>query len=328
MRGLIRFSMASGAVAAGVGAMALYLWPIGESVPSEFPQGDALKGAYLARASGCVSCHTNFEAEGDAPALAGGAPLDTPFGTFIPPNITPHPDAGIGRWTIQDFAKAVRQGVSPEGEPYYPVFTYSFYAKFTDQQIADMWEAFRTVPAVAQAAPEHDVGFPFGFRSGLKLWRASFNTAPETAALMGTTDDWNRGRLLVQGPAHCSACHTGRNLAGGLKASEVFAGNDDLPGGSKAPSIRSEDLVAKGWSVSNLAYALKVGMLPSGDVFGGSMAEVVANGTSFLTNADRTAIATYLLDPKGTGIPEAPPPEIISKSVMVDHSNMNMASTN
>jgi len=240
----------------------------------------------------------------------GGAPLDTPFGTFVPPNITPHSVAGIGGWTIEDFAKAVRQGVSPEGEPYHPVFTYSFYAGFTDQDIADLWEAFRTVPPVAEKAPEHDVGFPFSFRSGLKLWRAAYLDAPDTDALMGTSSPWNRGRLLVEGAAHCAACHTGRTLGGGLDEAARLAGNDSLPGGSKAPSILAAELIGRGWTVASLTYALQSGLLPNGDAFGGSMAEVVAQGTSYLTDVDRAAIATYLLDPEGRGAiptPTLPP---------------------
>ena len=327
MRGLIRASVIFPAVAASLGAGVLALWPIGAPEPAAFPPGDAERGAYLARASGCVSCHTNAAAKGLA--LDGGAPLDTPFGTFVPPNITPHTTAGIGAWTIQDFARAVRQGISPEGDPYYPVFTYSFYAGFTDQEIADLWEAFRTVPPVADAAPAHDVGFPFSFRSGLKLWRAAYLDAPETDALMGTSSPWNRGRLLVEGAAHCAACHTGRTLAGGLDASARFAGNDSLPGGSKAPSILTADLLEGGWTVANLAYALQSGLLPNGDAFGGSMAEVVAEGTSYLTDADRAAIATYLLDADGTGtIPTPPPPATETPMAGMDHSQMDMTNEN
>jgi mono/diheme cytochrome c family protein len=327
MRGLIRFSVIVPVIVAGFGAGVLALWPIGAPEPVAFPPGDPERGAYLARASGCVSCHTNAAAKG--PALAGGAPLDTPFGTFVPPNITPHTAAGIGDWTIQDFAKAVRQGISPEGDPYYPVFTYSFYAGFTDQEIADLWEAFRTVPPVADAAPAHDVGFPFSFRSGLKLWRAAYLDAPETNALMGTSSPWNRGRLLVEGAAHCAACHTGRTLAGGLDESARFAGNDSLPGGSKAPSILTADLLEGGWTVANLAYALQAGLLPKGDAFGGSMAEVVAEGTSYLTDADREAIATYLLDPEGSGdIPEPAPRAGETPMAGMDHSQMDMGNEN
>ena len=326
MRGLIRAVSLASVVLAALGTATLHFWPVGETASIGFPRGDALRGAYLARTSGCVSCHTDFESGGAA--LAGGAPLDTPFGTFVPPNITPHPDAGIGPWTIQDFAKAVRQGVSPSGQPYFPVFTYSFYANFTDQEIADLWEAFRTVPPVAEVAPEHDVNFLFSFRGGLKLWRAAFLEAPDQNALMGASDTWNRGREIVEGPAHCAACHTGRNLAGGFKNGERFAGNNDLPGGSKAPSIRASDLTARGWTTANLAFALKLGMLPSGDVFGGSMAEVVTNGTAYLTDEDRLAIATYLLYPDGTGPANVDVPTATSASGAVDHSQMDMAQNN
>ena len=327
MRGLIRFSVVLPGVVAGVAAGILALWPIGAPEPAAFPAGDAARGAYLARASGCVSCHTNAAAQGLA--LAGGAPLDTPFGTFTPPNITPDPGAGIGTWTIQDFAKAVRQGVSPAGDPYYPVFTYSFYSGFTDQDIADLWEAVRTVPPVAEAAPPHDVGFPFSFRPGLKLWRAAYLETPVTSALMGATSFWNRGRLLVEGAAHCAACHTGRTLAGGLDPDERFTGNDRLPGGSKAPPILPPELLARGWTVASLSYALKSGLLPSGDAFGGSMAEVVAEGTSFLTDADREAIATYLLDPEGRGNISAPVQRVAETPMAgVDHSKMDMTNEN
>lgn len=325
MRGLIRTLLLPG-IAIGAASWALAAWPIGEPVVLAELPGDPQRGAYLARASGCVACHTNSGASGAA--LAGGAPLDTAFGTFVPPNITPHPDAGIGRWTIEDFARAVRQGVSPSGTPYYPVFTYSFYAGFSDQDIADLWSAFRTVPPVDVAAPDHDVSFPFSFRPGLKLWRAAYLTTPETDALMGATDNWNRGRVLVEGAAHCAACHTGRTMLGGLNEDERFAGNPNLPGGSRAPSLRVEDLINKGWTVSSLAYALKSGVLPNGDAFGGSMAEVVTNGTTFLSETDREAIATYLLDPAATGVlPVAAKPSDTMTSGM-DHSKMDMTNGN
>ena len=324
MRGLIRLALLP-LVAIGVGAGTMTLLPIGAPEPAGFPVGDVERGAYLARASGCVSCHTDTEAGG--PALAGGAVLDTPFGGFVPPNITPHMETGIGDWTVQDFARAVRQGISPEGAPYYPAFTYSFYSEFTDQDIADLWAALRTVPPVAEAAPEHDVGFPFSFRSGLKLWRAAYLDGPDTAPRMGTVDAWNRGRWLVEGAAHCAACHSGRTLAGGFDDDARFLGNDDLPGGSSAPSIRAEDLLEQGWTVGNLAYALRSGLLPDGDAFGGSMAEVVREGTAFLTAADREAIALYLLDPEGLNdLPEPEPPAPDTPMANMDHSTMDMGS--
>lgn len=269
-------------------------WPIGAETASIALQGDVQRGAYLARVSGCISCHSDFE-NGGAP-LAGGAGLSTDFGTFYPPNLTTDKTHGIGDWTVEEFAKAIRQGISPEGEAYYPAFSYPFYADMTDQDIADLWAAFQTVPPVSEPAPDHDVSFPFDQRWGLKLWRAAFLYDPDTEPDPTKDEVWNRGKELVQGPAHCAACHTPRNLAGGRILGETFTGNDALPGGSKAPSITAESLAEGDWTVSNLVYALQTGITPSGDAFGGSMTEVVQGNTQFMSPDDLKAMATYLLD--------------------------------
>lgn len=280
-------------VASVVGLMA---WPIGvePSNTLEALEGNPDRGAYLARASGCIACHSNFEG-GGAP-LAGGAPLETPFGTFHPPNLTMDPDHGIGAWAVSDLARAVRQGISPHGDPYYPAFTYPFYARFTDQEIADLWAAFQTVPAVPEPSPPHEVRFPFDQRWGLKLWRAAYLTQPDTGPVEAQGDAWNRGKWLVRGAAHCGACHTARNFAGARVSGRAFGGNDNLPGSKSAPSIRPEDLKAAGWDEDSLAFALRSGITPEGDVFGGSMAEVVNYGTAFLSDADLAAMATYLMN--------------------------------
>lgn len=294
MRRVIKISFGAAALGAVIlGAIAA--WPIGrEPVPIKL-SGNVERGAYLARASGCIACHTNFDG-GGAP-LAGGVKLDTPFGALYSANLTTDPEFGIGAWTIQDFAKAVRQGVSPSGEAYYPAFTYPFYANFTDQEIADLWAAFQTVPAVSEPAPTHDMAFPFDQRWGLKLWRAAFLEPPHTEPIEGNGAVWNRGRELVGGATHCAACHTGRNILGARNSDdEHFAGNPSLPGGNKAPAIDHVTLESRDWTVDALAYALETGITPSGDAFGGSMGEVVQQGTRFLTPEDRRAIATYLMD--------------------------------
>ena len=102
-----------------------------------------------------------------------------------------------------------------------------------------------------------------------------------------------------------------------------------LTPGTSAPSILVADLSARGFTVANLSYALQSGVLPNGDAFGGSMSEVVAQGTSFFTDADREAIATYLLDPDGTGLVPAPGPlPTDTPMAVMDHSNMDMSNEN
>ena len=179
-----RLILGTGSIAAlaAIGFLSLSVWPIGAAPPPKLSQleGDVPSGSYLARASGCIACHTN--PEGGAP-LAGGVALDTPFGTLYSPNLTTDATHGIGSWTIDQFAVAVRQGISPNGEAYYPAFTYPFYGDFTDQQIADLWAAFQTVPPVEVASKTPDMAFPFDQRATLKLWRALFMYDPKTCLL-------------------------------------------------------------------------------------------------------------------------------------------------
>jgi len=274
--------------------MALSAWPIGRPVALDNLTGDAARGAYLARMSGCIACHTDIEG-GNAP-LAGGVELKTEFGTFISPNLTTDAKHGIGKWTPGLFAKAVRQGISPEGEPYYPAFPYPFYSRLSDQDIADLWAAFQTVPAAATPSREHELVFPFSFRPALKAWRAMFVDMGRLENVPERSQAWNRGRYIVKGPAHCGACHTPRNMLGARQAEFSLHGADGLPDGGKSPPITAERLEAEGWTVSSLAYALRSGITPAGDTFGGSMGEVVRDGTSHLSDADLRAIALYLLD--------------------------------
>lgn len=294
MRWIFKSGILAAAVAvAGAGTVAV--WPIGrEPDPIELT-GDVERGAYLARASGCIACHTDFAGGGQP--LAGGVELDTPFGTLYSPNLTTDREHGLGDWTIEEFAVAIRQGISPEGYAYYPAFTYPFYGNFSDQDIADLWAAFQTVAPVAEPSKQQEMTFPFNQRWGLKLWRAAFLDSPRTDPIPENGPVWNRGRELVEGAAHCAACHTGRNLVGARNSdTEHFKGNNVLPSGGRAPAIDFETLRMRGWTVDNLAYALRSGIMPDGDAFSGSMGEVVNFGTRFLTDEDLKAMATYLMD--------------------------------
>lgn len=281
-------------VAGGLGYGALALWPLDADAAIEASlEGDPMRGAYLARASGCIGCHTDIG--GGGRPLAGGPALDTDFGTFYAPNITTDENVGIGGWSLADFATAVRRGISPDGEPYYPVFPYPFYSRLTDQDVADLYAAFQTVAPVAQPAPISDVSFPFSERAGLKLWRALYFPGEPFEPDPERSDEFNRGKYLVEGPLHCGACHTPRNPFGARDVEHRFAGSDALPGEGKAPPITASTLEENGWTAPSLAFALKSGLTPSGDAFGGLMGEVVRDSTAFLNEPDRDAIAAFLM---------------------------------
>jgi len=251
------------------------------------------RGAYLFNAGGCASCHTDPKLP-DAP-LGGGRALKTPFGTFYGPNITPHPAAGIGRWSDADFIRAMRHGIGPGGVHFYPVFPYTSFTWMTDADIRDLKAYIFSLPPLDKPSRPHDVGFPFNIRFLQAGWRMLNFTAGPFAPDPKASAQANRGAYLVRAVAHCGECHTPRNAIGGLKDSMWLAGVADGPEGEAAPNITPDPDTGIGkWSVEDIAFYLQAGVSPDGEFAGSLMGEVVANATSKLTAADRAAIAAYL----------------------------------
>ena len=251
------------------------------------------RGAYIFAAADCAACHTNVKEKG--PLLAGGRPLKTPFGTFYSPNITADPTTGIGRWSDADFVAALRDGVSPDGSHFFPVFPYPSFTRMTDQDMLDLKAYIFSLPPVTQANREHDIGFPFGWRFTVGMWKMLNFTAGAFVPDPKQTAEWNRGAYLVEAVAHCGECHTPRGWLGGLEQSEALSGTKDGPDGLKVPNITPDKETGIGtWSQKDVIRLLRTGQLPDGDFVGPGMGEVVTNGTSKLTDSDRQAIAVYL----------------------------------
>lgn len=253
--------------------------------------GDAARGDYVMRLAGCVACHTDAATGGIE--LGGGAGLETAFGTFVPPNITSDPNVGIGSWTLEQFSDAISNGMGPQGH-LYPAFPYENYALMSDQDVVDLYAALmQTEPDPAPAA-ESSVPFPFNVRLIMAGWKNLFFSPRRFEPEAGKDEVYNRGKYLAMGPAHCVACHTPRNALGALEWDQAFAGSPGGTGG-RAPALTREALVAEGYDVATLAQTLKDGFTPGFDVLGGPMGEVIADSTSFWTDEDLNAVATYLL---------------------------------
>ncbi len=252
-------------------------------------QGDAQRGLYLAKAAGCMGCHT--EERKDAPAFAGGRALKTPFGTFYGPNITPHAQAGIGRWSEADFIRAMRHGERPDGANYFPAFPYPSFTKIADADLRDLWAYLRALPPNSRSNQPHDLGFPYGWRPLVSAWKWVFFTPgpfPSDPQLAPALD---RGRYLVQALGHCGECHTPRNFLGGPKTSRLLAGGTS-PDGKGVPNLTPARL--KTWSDGELKDFLTIGVTADGDVPAEAMAEVIRNTTSQLTPQDLQAMIDYL----------------------------------
>lgn len=251
------------------------------------------RGEYLLRAAGCVTCHTQDDDE--AVPLAGGRELETRFGTFRSPNITPDPDTGIGAWTEDDFVQALKHGVSPAGDPYYPSFPYTSYTGMADADVRALFAYLQSIDPVSREVAPHDLDFPYSIRSALWPWRWLFfeaRTFREDPAKDGRR---NRGAYLVRHLGHCGECHTPRNFLG-ARTGRTLSGNPDGPEGGSVPNITPHPEQGIGdWSRDDLVFFLETGFDPDGDVPGGGMGAVIRESTSELTSSDREAIADYLM---------------------------------
>lgn len=275
----------------GVGTSAFLLKPVAGPARDLDLVGNVERGNYLIRLGGCVACHTDA-ASGRA-YFSGGAGLETPFGTFVPPNITSDPDAGIGGWTLAQFADAMSNGMGPQGH-LYPAFPYENYTLMSDQEIADLYAALMATEPVSEPAPASEIPFPFNIRLAMAGWKSLFFSPDRFEPEEGQTEGYNRGKYLAYGPAHCVACHTPRNALGALEWDRALTGSPGGTGG-RAPDITAAALVAEGYDVPTLVQTLKDGFTPGFDVLGGAMGEVIADSTSHWADADLTALATYLL---------------------------------
>lgn len=261
----------------------------------------AERGRVVFEATGGCTCHTNYPGEGQsAPELAGGRALETPFGVFYSTNITPDVETGLGRWSDEDFIRAMREGLSPEGEHYFPVFPYPSFAGLHDQDLIDLKAYLDSRPAIRRANQAPGAPFPFSWRATVAGWKwLNFENA-RIEPVASQSAEWNRGNYLVHAAAHCGECHSPRTLSGGLDRSLWLAGSRDGPEGELAPNITPDDATGIGrWSKNDLVWYLETGFKPDGDDTQGLMAEVIEHGYSKMSAEDLRAIAVYLqsIDP-------------------------------
>jgi len=296
------------------------------------------RGEYLARAADCIACHT---AKGGQP-FAGGLPLETPIGKIYSSNITPDKGTGIGDYTLADFDKAVRHGVAKSGDTLYPAMPYPSYAKVAPSDINALYAYFmQGVKPVSQANRAVDIPWPLSMRWPLATWRRLYApavVADDSTMGMSVTnasggapaDPLARGRYLVEGLGHCSACHTPRAVTMQEK-SLTDDGSTFLSGGLidgfLAKNLRSDVNDGLGsWSQQDIVSFLKGGRNGHSAAFGG-MAEVVQDSTQYMSDSDLTAIAIYLksLKPVNPGQTELTYDDTVAKQLRAGTNQSNGA---
>jgi mono/diheme cytochrome c family protein len=226
----------------------------------------------------------------------------------VSPNISSHPQDGIGSWTPEQFANAMLKGVSPEGRHYYPAFPYTSYARMDPADVADLFAFLKTLPAVGGESTGHALSFPFNVRRGLGLWKRLYLDPAPVVALPGdAASELVLGRYLVEGPGHCGECHTPRDAIGGPDRSRWLSGAAAAEGDGVVPNITSGE-GGIGWSQSEIVDYFETGFTPEFDTVGGPMVAVQKN-LARLTSEDRNAIAAYLkaVPPHPNGYPARQP---------------------
>ena len=256
---------------------------------------DVANGEYIFSAGGCASCHAAPGATGDdLLKLGGGLVLKTPFGDFHVPNISPDKATGIGEWSALDLVNAMKRGVDNEGVHLYPAFPYTSYQRMTFEDILDLKGYLDTLPAVDNAVPETALAFPFSFRRGLGLWQLLYVDGKSFVPDPAATDVVNRGAYLIEGPGHCTQCHSPRNFYGGIIASREYSGAPLAAGEGSASNITPDNDTGIGtWSLAEIVGLFKTGFLPDFDVVGGDMVPVQRE-LAKLTAEDQQAMAEFL----------------------------------
>lgn len=242
------------------------------------------RGEYLFIAGGCISCHKN---EDSPETPSGGYAIETDFGTFYAPNITPDVDTGVGSWTGSDFIAAMKHGRTPDGSFYFPAFPYRSYAGVSDEDVLDLAAYLMSLEPVAYATPDPETP------AWLQRWMvAGWNKMADFAQPATESFDdplVERGAYLARNLGHCGECHTPRNGLGIPDLSREFAGAEI--GEEVIEAIDAEALAE--WTFNNFDLFLILGMKPEGEFVGGDMNEVIEHNTSQLTDEDRDALAAF-----------------------------------
>jgi mono/diheme cytochrome c family protein len=242
----------------------------------DYPFSTLQRGKSLVDAGDCVACHT---ADKSRP-FAGGRAIATPFGTIFSANITPDRDTGIGAWNDDDFYRAMHEGRGARGERLYPAFPYPYFTRLTRQDVDAIRAYLMSLAPVRNTPPRNRLTWPLNYRVLMAGWNLLFFKPSEFAPNPQKSAEWNRGAYLVEGPGHCGACHTAKNVFGADKSSEALQG----------ASIQD-------WTAPKLVGDQRDGL---GRWSGDDVAEYLKTGRNKFSGATGLmAIATYLKDMPG-----------------------------
>ena len=261
--------------------------PIARPQADSFDAGQIKRGAALAALGDCNTCHT---APGGR-SFVGGLGIPTPFGTIYSTNITPDENTGIGGWSEAAFRRALRQGVDRDGRELYPAFPYDHFTLLSDDDIGALYAFFMTRQAAQASASANQLRFPLNIRMVVAGWKLLFFREGPYEPDPRRNEQDNRGAYLIEGVAHCGACHTPRNALGAEKSREAFGGGDVE--GWTAYALNESSPAPVPWNGKALLDYLRHGWSSDHGAARGPMAPVIDN-LAALPDADLQAMTSYM----------------------------------
>jgi mono/diheme cytochrome c family protein len=289
--------------------------PIKPPSRASLPAGSIAKGEILAAVGHCVSCHTRP----GGPLFAGGYGVNTPFGIIYGTNITPDPETGIGRWSPEAFARAMREGVSRDGSHLFQAFPYNAYTKLSDDNVRALYAYLMTRPPVSATVPANTIPFPLNIRALQEGWKILFFRSGRYRTDPSKSPEWNRGAYLAEALSNCGGCHTPRNRLGAEKTTDAYAGAviDDWI----APALTEANPSPVPWTQDELFSYLRTGVGPLHGATAATMAPVVREGLglSVVPDADVRALAVYFADLDHAGAHEPAVEAAVSRALATSH---------
>jgi mono/diheme cytochrome c family protein len=251
------------------------------------------RGAYLVEhVTGCIACHSprDLTAPGfptvPGSALGGRVWSDDGLPWLVASNNSADRETGVGAWTDDMLARAIREGVGQDGRALFPIMPYRRYRLMSDEDLASVIVYLRSLPPVRQALPKTRVPFPPG---------RLINSLPEPLTAPVPTPEQStparRGEYLV-GLAACGDCHTP------MKRGEPIAGLE-LGGGfllqSPAGPVASANITPDPTGIPYYDETVFVNMMRTGRVVARKLSDVMPwYYYRAMTDEDLRAVFAYL----------------------------------
>ena len=200
------------------------------------------RGAYLVTGQAhCSACHVpdSLTKRGLREPLIGGPTFKTPFGDLYTPNITPDNETGIGAWSDEQLAQAIRYSVDHNRNALVGIMSNN---ALSDDDLTAVISYLRTMKPVRHEVPEHDLNM-----LGKMLMRFMIEPVRPTVSQLQPDSTAAYGQYLAHTVANCNGCHTRRSASGGFEGDPFAGGNEWVTesGTFRSPNLTPNDTAGR-----------------------------------------------------------------------------------